>query len=336
MSQATARPTLERVALLAGVSRATASRVINGSSRVAAEHREAVLRAVRELGYVPNAAARSLATQRTGSVALVFPEPAARIFSDDPFFPSIVRGVSRELENSEHQLVLMMANSAASHERIERYTFAGHVDGVMIASMHGTDPLPTALRRHNIPVVAMERPLGAARIPVVGVDSLAGAAAAVRHLLDRGRTRIATITGPQDMPAGIDRLAGYRQELRAAKRRTLIAEGAFTRESGEVAMRQLLDDHPDLDAVFAASDLMAYGAMRTLRRAGRRIPEDVAVVGFDDFEVARYTEPQLTTVRQPVAELGQLLARQLVRLLAGEDIEESIILATELVVRESS
>jgi DNA-binding LacI/PurR family transcriptional regulator len=336
MAQAGHRPTLERVATRAGVSRATVSRVVNGSMKVAPEIREAVMHAVRELGYVPNAAARSLVTQRTNSMALVFPEPAARVLSDDPFFPGIVRGVSQELEETDHQLVLMMANSAASHNRIEQFALARHVDGVMMASMHGADPLPLALQRMGMPVVAMERTLGDAVIPIVGVDSISGSAAAVRHLLDRGRTRIATIAGPQDMPAGIDRLAGYRRELRGTKRRSVVAEGDFTRLSGEVAMRELLDRDPLLDAVFVASDLMAHGALRTLRLAGRRVPDDVAVVGFDDFDVAQYTEPPLTTVRQPVVELGRLLARQLVRLVAGEDIEESVILATELVVRESS
>jgi DNA-binding LacI/PurR family transcriptional regulator len=336
MTEARHRPTLERVATRAGVSRATVSRVVNGSTKVTPEIRDAVMDAVRELGYVPNAAARSLVTQRSNSMALVFPEPATRVFSDDPFFPNIVRGVSQELEETDHQLVLMMANSAASHDRIEQFALARHVDGVMMASMHGADPLPMALQRMRIPVVAMERPLGRGSIPIVGVDSTSGAAAAVRHLLDRGRTRIATIAGPQDMPAGIDRLAGYRRELKRSHRRSIVAEGDFTRQSGEVAMRQLLDDDPSLDAVFVASDLMAHGALRTLRLAGRRVPEDVAVVGFDDFEVAQYTEPPLTTIRQPIVELGRLLARQLVRLVAGEDIEPSIILDTELVIREST
>src|SRR5262245_32009980 len=280
MTDAAQRPTLEQVASRAGVSRATVSRVVNGSTKVVAENRDAVVRAIRELGYVPNAAARSLVTQRTKSMALVIPEPAARVFSEDPFFPTVVRGVSQELEDTNHQLVLMMANSPASHDRIEQYALARHVDGVMIASMHGADPLPAALQRMGIPVVAMERPLGRASVPIVGVDSIAGAATAVRHLLDRGRTRIATIAGPQDMPAGIDRLAGYQRDLPGARRTPRVAYGDFTRRSGELAMRELLDADPALDAVFVASDLMAHGALQALRDAGRRVPDDVAVVGF--------------------------------------------------------
>jgi DNA-binding LacI/PurR family transcriptional regulator len=330
------RPTLEKVALLAGVSRATVSRVVNGSQTVAPEIRDAVMRAVNELGYVPNPAARSLVTQRTDSYALVVPEPSSRVFSDDLFFPSIIRGVSQELEAAEKQLVLMLASSASSHDRIERYTLGRHVDGVMMASMHGADPLPATLARVGVPVVASGRPLGRSAVPYVDVDHAVGVANAVRYLIDAGRQRIATIAGPQDMVAGVDRLAGYREELRGSNRRSIIAVGDFTRESGTVAMRQLLDDDPDLDAVFVASDLMAEGALRTLRQAGRRVPDDVAVIGFDDIELARYTEPPLTTVRQPIEEIGRRLARQLLRLAAGEEIEAALILPTELIIREST
>jgi DNA-binding LacI/PurR family transcriptional regulator len=336
MSTGRVRPTLEKVALRAGVSRATVSRVVNGSTTVAPDIRDTVLRAVQELGYVPNHAARSLVTQRTNSIALVLPEPSTRIFSDDQFFPGIIRGVSQELEVAEKQLVLMMASSAASHDRIEQYAMAGHVDGVMVASVHGADPLPATLARMGVPVVCNGRPLGRSTVPYVDVDSVGGAASAVRHLVEAGRQRIATIAGPQDMVAGIDRLAGYRTELRGSTRRSIVAVGDFTRESGAVAMRQLLEDDPRLDAVFVASDLMAHGALGALRQAGRRVPEDVAVVGFDDIELARYTEPPLSTVRQPIVDLGRELARQLLRLAGGEEIEPFMVLPTELVLRESA
>ncbi|MEV0393207.1 LacI family DNA-binding transcriptional regulator [Polymorphospora rubra] len=338
MTTARERPTLEAVARRAGVSRATVSRVVNGSTTVAEPIQEAVRRAVQELGYVPNLAARSLVTQRTDSIALVLPETATRVFSDDQFFPGIIRGVSQELEAADKQLVLMIAGSAASHARVERYATGRHVDGVMFASVHGADPLPSTLVRSGIPVVCSGRPMGQVSVPVpyVDVDHIGGVAKAVRHLLELGRRRIATIAGPQDMIAGIDRLAGYRDELRDSGRRSIIAVGDFTRESGALAMRQLLDDDPDLDAVFVASDLMAHGALRTLREAGRRVPEDVAVVGFDDIEMARYTDPPLTTVRQPIQEMGREMTRQLLRMAAGEDIGHAVVLPTELVLRESA
>jgi DNA-binding LacI/PurR family transcriptional regulator len=338
MTAARERPTLEAVARRAGVSRATVSRVVNGSTTVAGPIQEAVRQAVRELGYVPNLAARSLVTQRTDSIALILPESATRVFSDDQFFPGIVRGVSQELEAADKQLVLIMAGSAASYDRVERYTTGRHVDGVMFASIHGVDPLPGTLARIGIPVVCSGRPMGRGTppVPYVDVDSVGGAAQAVRYLLDAGRQRIATIAGPQDMVAGIDRLAGYRDTLKGSRRRSIVATGDFTRESGAVAMRQLLDDDPALDAVFVASDLMAHGALRTLREVGRRVPDDVAVIGFDDVEIARYTDPPLTTVRQPIIDIGREMVRQLLRIAQGEDVEEALILPTELVVRESA
>ncbi|MET8281286.1 LacI family DNA-binding transcriptional regulator [Micromonospora sp. NPDC005174] len=330
------RPTLEAVAARAGVSRATVSRVVNGSTTVAEPIREAVKRAVDELGYVPNLAARSLVTQRTDSIALVMPEAATRVFSDDQVFPGIIRGVSQELEAADKQLVLMLAGSPAGHQRVERYTTGRHVDGVLFASLHGADPLPGTLARLGIPVVVSGRPLGDVPVPYVDVDHVGGVTAAVRHMIDSGRRRIATIAGPQDMVAGIERLNGYREAVTAAGLPELVAVGDFTRESGAAAMHQLLTDHPDLDGVFAASDLMAHAALRTLREAGRRVPQDVAVVGFDDIETAAYTEPPLTTVRQPIVELGRRMTRQLLRLSAGETIEQAVMLDTELIIRGSA
>src|SRR4051794_12966352 len=228
------RPTLEAVARRAGVSRATVSRVVNGSTTVAAAIRDAVNQAVEELGYVPNQAARSLVTQRTESIALILPETANRVFSDDLFFPAVIRGVSMELDAADKQLVLMMAGSAASHDRVERYAMAGHVDGVMFASMHGADPLPGKLARLGIPVVCSGRPMTPPEtlIPYVDVDHFGGVAQAVGHLVAHGRRRIATIAGPQDMVAGVDRLSGYRAALEEAGLRGHEAFGDFTRESG--------------------------------------------------------------------------------------------------------
>jgi len=331
------RPTLEAVARRAGVSRATVSRVVNGSTSVAAAIREAVNRAVEELGYVPNQAARSLVTQRTESIALILPETANRVFSDDLFFPAIIRGVGGELEAADKQLVLMMAGSAKSHDRVERYAVAGHVDGVMFASMHGADPLPGTLVRLGIPVVCSGRPIGEAAVPYVDVDHFGGVCSAVRHLVATGRRRIATIAGPQDMVAGIDRLAGYRATLAESGLVQHVAIGDFTRESGIAAMRLLLADDPGLDAVFVASDMMAHGALLALKDAGRRVPADVAVVGFDDFDISRYSEPPLTTVRQPIVEMGRTMARQLLGLINGEPHQaDAVVLPTELVIRESA
>jgi DNA-binding LacI/PurR family transcriptional regulator len=333
------RPTLEAVARRAGVSRATVSRVVNGSTTVAVAIRDAVNQAVEELGYVPNQAARSLVTQRTESIALILPETANRVFSDDLFFPAVIRGVSMELEAADKQLVLMMAGSEASHDRVERYAMAGHVDGVMFASMHGADPLPGTLARLGIPVVCSGRPMSPPEtpIPYVDVDHVGGVTAAVQHLLDSGRRRIATIAGPQDMVAGVDRLHGYRATMQAAGLAEHVAIGDFTRESGKRAMDRLMADDPRLDAVFVASDMMAHGALQALKDAGRRVPEDVAVIGFDDFDISRYSEPPLTTVRQPIVDMGRTMARQILGLIEDKpDMPEAVVLPTELVVRGSA
>jgi DNA-binding LacI/PurR family transcriptional regulator len=328
------RPTLEAVAVRAGVSRATVSRVVNGHASVAPEIRDAVLRAVDELGYVPNSAARSLVTQRTGCFALVVSEPPTRVFSEDPLFASVIRTVSVERDRAGGQVVLMLAGSAESHKRVERYIAGGHVDGVMLISMHGADPLPAAIHRMGVPVVSYGRPAVTVDLPYVDNDNVGGAQLAVRRLLDTGRRRIATIAGPLDMIGGQDRLTGYRNTLRDSDRRSIVAVGDFTRESGAVAMRQLLGDDPALDAVFVANDLMAIGAMQALRGAGRRVPDDVAVVGFDDIEAASFTDPPLTTVRHPIVEQATAMVRLLLTPPAERETDH-VILPTERVIRAS-
>ncbi|WP_407916836.1 LacI family DNA-binding transcriptional regulator [Kitasatospora sp. NE20-6] len=329
------RPTLEDVAELAGVSRATASRVVSGSHPVSERRRSAVMRAVADLQYVPNQAARSLVTHRTGCYALVLPEGMSRVFSEG-FFPTLIRGATEELEASDEQLVILLAGSAAGRRRIEQYARAGHVDGVVLASLHGPDPLPEFLARTGVPVVCSERPVHGPELPYVAVDNAGGATSAVRYLRALGRTRIATVAGPSDMPAGIERLAAYRREAARARCRPLVAEGDFTVEGGRAAMARLLKEEPRIDAVFAASDQMAVGALDTLRRAGRRVPEDVAVVGFDDVDCARQCDPPLTTVRQPIDELGRQLIRSVQRLAAGEPAAPALVLPTGLVVRGSA
>ncbi|MDP9840825.1 LacI family DNA-binding transcriptional regulator [Streptosporangium lutulentum] len=329
------RPTLEAVAARAGVSRSTVSRVVNGQTTVTSDIRDLVMRAVNELGYVPNGAARNLATQRTNSVALVVSESPHRVFSDDPMFSTVIRSASIELEAVNKQVVLLLAGSPESHARVENYVAGGHVDGVMLVSSHGADPLPVALTRLRVPVISYGRPAVPVTMPYVDTDHVNGAATAVRHLLERGRRRIATISGPLDMIGGQDRLAGYREVLHDSDRRSIIAVGDFTRESGAVAMRQLLADDPEIDAVFAANDLMAIGAMHALRQAGRRIPDDIAVVGYDDIEAARYTDPPLTTIHNPHQEQAAAMVRLLLGLLDGEQVEP-VIMPTELVVRTSS
>ncbi|OQR65576.1 LacI family transcriptional regulator [Streptomyces maremycinicus] len=328
------RPTLEVVAARAGVSKSSVSRVINGETTVAPQIRDVVMRAVHELGYVPNGAARNLVTRRTDTLAVVVCDPHQGVVSDDPLFSSVVRAVSRELEAAGKRLVLMLAESDESRTRVEQYVAGGQVDGVMLVALHGTDPLPAALARQGLPVVSFNR-TSAQDVPYVALDNAGGATLAVSHLLERGRRRIATITGPLDLHEARERLDGYRRTLRDTGRRSIVALGDFTRASGAEAMRQLLEDDPDLDAVFASNDLMAIGALRTLHQAGRRVPDDVAVVGFDDIEAASYTSPALTSVRSPMADQATAAVHLLLRLIEGGSTAP-VIMPNELVVREST
>jgi DNA-binding LacI/PurR family transcriptional regulator len=316
------------------------SRVVNGSPKVSPPVRAQCEWAVAKLGYVPNRAARSLVTRRADSVALVVSEPHARFFSE-PFFAGMVRGVSAALAETGVQLLLLIARDLPDRGWLERYVVGGHVDGVLLASLHGDDPLPGTLERAGVPAVLIGRPVDqAAPGSYVDADNRGGAGKAVGHLARRGRRRIATITGSLDMGVGQDRLEGYRDGLAAAGLAgagDLVETGDFTEEGGAAAMSRLLErPGGPVDAVFAASDLMAAGALRALRAAGRRVPEDVAVVGFEDSAVARYAQPPLTTVRQPIEEMGRQATRLLLAQVAGEAGGMHLILDTELVVRASA
>jgi DNA-binding LacI/PurR family transcriptional regulator len=327
-----ASPTLETVAALARVSRATVSRVVNGGVRVSAEARAAVEAAIAELGYSPNRAARSLVTRRTGLVALVVSEPEARVFSD-PMLASVTRAIGQALADTDLQLVLVMVPPGSGRQRLTSYLFGGHVDGVMLMSLHGDDPLLSELVDSPLPVVLMGRPMSPLPIPHVDSDSVGGARRATEYLRALGRGRIATIAGPGDMCAGVDRLVGYREGLGDPG---LVAYGDFSMVSGEAAMNELLERWPDVDGVFAASDLMAAGALRALRAAGRRVPEDVAVVGYDDLDVAELTEPPLTTIHQPLPDMARAMVASLLAQISGGPAPEAVLLPNPLVVRASA
>lgn len=331
--------TLDEVAELAGVSRATVSRVINDSPRVSPEAREAVKRAVAQLRYVPNRMARSLVTRRTDTIALVLSESNNRVFAD-PFFASMVRELSARLSDTDRALVLLAARDQREQEKIGRWVRQGHVDGVVLVSLHRDDLLPGLLRESHVPLVLLGRPLDGSPASHVDADNPAGAAAATAHLVAGGRRRIATITGPLDMIAGVDRYAGYRRGLEEAGlplRAELVEEGDFTEAGGARAMQALLERVPDLDAVFVGSDPMAVGALRALHQAGRRVPDDVAVIGFDDAEIATTCDPPLTTVAQPLDEMTRLMIELLLRQVDGLAEEPEVrVCDTRLVLRASA
>lgn len=332
-------PTLDEVARLAGVSRATASRAINGGNRVSAGALAAVEAAVASLGYTPNPAARSLVTRRTDSVALVVPEPDERVFSD-PFFVHTLRSVNRVLAPRDLQLVLLLARPGEEERRVLRYLRKRHVDGVIVVSHHRSDRLADHLAALALPSAFVGRPWTSAdKVAYVDTDNAAGARLATERLVERGCDRIGTIAGPTDMSAGVDRLEGWRTAMRAAGlAEDAVEHGDFTESGGAAAARALLERVPDLDGLFVASDLMAAGALDVLAAAGKRVPEDVAVVGYDDLGVADRLNPPLTTVRQPIGEMAEQATRLLLEQVEGERDPQAIrvIFPPSLVVRRSA
>ncbi|WP_327112663.1 LacI family transcriptional regulator [Streptomyces sp. NBC_01341] len=338
--------TLEDVAAVAGVSRATVSRVINGATTVDPALRRVVEEAVATTGYVPNRAARSLVTRRTDSIALVVSErerrPVAepfvgRMFSD-PHFGRVVGGVLDVLRPAGIQMVLMLADDETSRNQLLSYLRQGHVDGVVLISSHADDPLPALLHDTRLPAVLAGRPLRPSPLTYVEADQRAGARMAADLLVSLGRRHIASIAGPQDRPAGQARLDGFLDALAAHGIGDVeVAEGDFTHTGGASAMRKLLHDRPGLDGVFIASDLMALGALPVLLRAGRDVPGDVAVVGFDDSSAALACDPPLTTVRQPVEEMASEMARLLLKQIGKSGRPEpSVVFHPTLVRRESA
>jgi DNA-binding LacI/PurR family transcriptional regulator len=245
-------------------------------------------------------------------------------------------------------LWIAFAQSAAERSRIEYYLTGDHVDGVLLLAPHHSDPLPRILTDRGLPTVVGGRSLtpdgSAPARPVpdlvsyVDIDDVGGARQAVRYLLAGGRRRIATIAAPQQIGTGVARLTGYRQALAQARipyDPSLVVQGDLSDGSGEAAMRGLLERRPDLDAVFVASDSMAAGALRTLRTYRRRVPEEVAVIGFEDTAFTPHVAPMLTTVYVPHEELGRQMAQLLVDRIGGEPPLE-ITLDTQLIRRTSA
>lgn len=370
--RAAAAPTLEDVARAAGVSRATVSRVVNGVRNVDPAIQESVRQAVAATGYTPNRAARSLVTRRVDAVALVVsgaaddaamedPEPPVTAresggeedgaeeadggsvsftgrVSADPFFGRVVAGVVNHLRPRGMYPMLMFAGTARARDEVVSYIRQGNTDGALVVSAHAEDPLPSLLTDAGLSAVLYGRPNRPVGISYVDLAQREGARLAAERLLERGCRRLVTITGPLEAPVGQERLAGFRETLaRHGHPHVPAVEGRFTQESGELAMTRLLAEHPDLDGVFAANDLMAVGACHVLREHGRRVPEDVAVIGFDDNSVAASCRPPLTTVRQPVEDMAAEMVRLLLDRLARPGLPvTSVIYEPTLVVRDSA
>jgi LacI family transcriptional regulator len=331
--------TLEQIAKLAGVSRSTVSRVVNDYSGVRIEVRERVSQVIRETGYQPHAAARSLVTRRSQIIGVVIPEAVTTLFTD-PFFPLLLAGVTETCNAHRYHLMLSLFDRPAGQEEMYRHVLgSGYLDGVIVASFRVGEPLIPELLERQVPFVIVGRHPDR-RVNYVDADNIGGARMAVEHLIRLGHRRIGIITGPVDMPGSQDRLQGYQQALDAHRipvEQALIAEGDFTESSGATCAQRLFPALPT--AMFVANDTMAAGALRALRRAGRRVPQDMALIGYDDVPIAAAVEPALTTVRQPITRLGSMAAEVLLGMLNSPNGTDGpphkVILPTELVVRYS-
>jgi LacI family transcriptional regulator len=330
--------TLEQVAKLAEVSRSTVSRVINEHPNVRPEVRERVWQVIHTHDYQPHQIARMLVTGRTNTIGIIVPEAVTRLFND-PFFPQLTRGIAEVCSRYHYSLVLSMMTTHADRDmHYRRILRNGQLDGVIVASAALDDPLLPRLQQSRCPCVLVGRHPAYPSLPWVDVDNVNGARSMTEHLISLGHRRIAAITGPLNTIVGQERREGYLQALAQANiaaSDALLTEGDFTEESGFYAMKRLARQEPT--AVFAASDLMAIGAIRALAQMGRHVPEDVSVAGFDDAPAATLIEPQLTTVQQVVVDLGRMAGEKLLARLELRDVAaQPQRLSTHLVVRSST
>lgn len=330
-----ARLTLEEIGRLAGVSRSTVSRVVNGHPSVSPEVQKRVLAVIEETGYRPNSAARSLVSRRSGLIGLVIPSDVHSVFVD-PYFGRLVKGVTGAANRHEQTLSLFLSEDEREEmEAYRRVVANGMADGVIVTATRMGNPLVERMRADRTPFVMVGRP-DVPGIPHVDVENRAGSALAARHLIDHGRTNLALLAAPSNTTAGIDRRFGFLDATSAAGlpvTANRIVEGDFSEQSGYDTMMRLLDAQPD--AVFCASDTMAKGAMRALIDAGVSVPDDVAVVSFDGLVGENETRPSLTTVAQPVVETGVAAVEMLLEVLDGQRPEHGIVLPTALVLRRS-
>lgn len=329
--------TLEVIGQMAGVSRATVSRVINKPDTVRPKLRERVEKVIAETGFRPHAVARSLASSRTNILGLIIPSVSQTLFTD-PYYPTLIRGISQACNANDYTLSLFVFHSHAEEEQVfQRAVGSGLIDGLIVTTDRVNEPFIDELLARDLPFIYIGRPPDTTRVSYIDVDNVVGMFLATKHLIRLGYQRIAHIAAPANKTVGIDRRQGYisaLMEAGLAVEDELIAYGNFTQDSGYIAMRQLLSQHPD--AVCVGSDVMALGAMNAIHEAGLHIPEDVAVMGFDDLAPASAATPPLTTIRQPVARTGSLAVETLIDILdTGPEPLRHIILPTEIVVRAS-
>lgn len=330
------RATVHDVAVVAGVSRGTISRYVNGDPYVSASAREAIEAAIAQVGYVPNTAARHLVMQRTESIAFIVHEPHS-LFVDDPNIGGILLGANAALSDADHQMAVLIVDSERDTDRVARYLSGGAVDGAIIVSARANDPVGRVVERLRLPAAFVGHPPGATSAAFVVIDNRGSARAITERLLATGRRRVGMIAAALDRDSGSERLAGFTDALGGRFDPDLVEPvPLYSYSAGRTAMEALLLRHPEIDGVFAASDAVAAGAMEALRAAGRSVPGEVGVVGFDDSAWAGRTLPPLSTVRQPAEELGRHAAALVLGQLRGQSPPREVLLECEVIWRESA
>ncbi|MDW4571994.1 LacI family DNA-binding transcriptional regulator [Microbacterium sp. M3] len=331
------RATVKDVAIEAGVSRGTVSRVLNGQPYVSDEARAAIDAAIAKVGFVPNRAARSLVMQSSQAIGLIVHEPHS-LFVEDPNIGSILLGANAALSEADYQLSFMIADGTRDIERLARYLSGGLIDGVIIVSARVGDPITRAIAELGLPAAFVGHPRDIGDAAYVAIDNRGAAREITARLAATGRSRIGMIASALDRDSGSDRLAGFVDALGNRFDPQLVERvPLYSYSDGQAGMRALLERAPDIDGVFASSDAVAAGAMDVLQSAGRVVPRDVGVVGFDDSSWALRCDPPLSTVHQPANELGRAAAESVLRQLRGEDPGTGgSVLSCPVVWRESA
>lgn len=330
--------TIKEIAKIAGCSRSTVSRVINNDPNVSDHMRSKVQNIIDELGYRPNPVARSLISGHTQVVGLVIPMTFSSLFTD-PFFSLVSQGISSTCTANNYTLMLWLIEPDYEKRANDNILNNRLIDGIIVVSNVIDDPLIAGLIARKMPLLQIGRN-NCPDVSSVDADNIHGATMAVRHLVNIGRKNLATVTGHMNRFSGQDRLTGFKRGLQEKNLPILeerIAYGDFTEKGGYLQTKALLKN-TTFDGLFVASDMMCFGAVRAIQDAGLRVPEDIAVVGFDDIPAAARHQPALTTVRQPIHQLGSIAAQTLIDQLECNDTDtpRRIILPTELILRETT
>lgn len=330
--------TLEDIARKCGVSRSTVSRVLNNHPNVSEEVRKQVQEMIRQTGYQPHPAARALVSNRSWTCGLILPRSIDTFFTD-PYYPCLIQGIAQACSKQNYTFSLFLMEDEEDEDKMfAQVSRRGFMDGILFQSYQCGDTLIDKLVDSGVPLVMLGRHLQSKNISYVDINNIHSVEIAIQYLIDTGHRRIATITGPQNTAVGVDRKSGYLQALmknNIAIDQSLIKEGTFTDQSGYNSMQQLLPAKPD--AVFAASDHMALGAMRAIRENGLEIPDDISIIGFDDFPLASPSHPALTTIRQPIVQFCSKGLEMLIDLVEnGSEPPRKVILEAEFIIRDST